>query len=342
MTKSTPIKSREVAREKSLLMLACAAFVLFSPAVSAQELSCDTSVAPSTFHKAIQKSNSNKSAARKVKFSASTAEPNSPVYPARVLASKGDAFLVERNGQRVTPVTLSENFQVQLNDVIETGVKSFVSIQYGDSSINVLPTNSKVKLGQRSPNVVRVELLRGEVESRVTKKPNAKANTFEIQLPTVSIGVRGTHFRVKLEELGGRVEVEDGIVRITRANMCVPASILKAGEAEQIFNASSNTVQVHLLEKPELLASEEAQRDIKDVKFTVKPVAGAVRYRLQIAEDSRFVNLQSELVSESPTFILKNDTIRDGFHYLRVSGIDGQGFEGKTSEHLFLRNRQPL
>lgn len=313
--------------------------VMSNQSVFGQELSCDTSVAPSSFQKAIQKARHNPVVKNKIGHGFSKAQAAS-VYPAKIVALKGDVRLLERNSSEVTPLQLAEDATLFLHDVIATGPRSFASVRYGDGSINVLPPNAKIRLNQASKSIARVELLRGEVESQIKKTPSATRNTFEIVLPTATIGVRGTHFRVKEDNMGGLVEVEEGVVRIVKRNACVPPQIIKAGMAAQIL-ANSGAVHVEtLLPPPDLLNLENAKRKDANMEFTVKPLDGAARYRLQIAEDSRFTRIQKEAYSDATNFEMNNDDLQDGFYYVRVSGIDKKGIEGQTGAHLFLRNRQ--
>lgn len=314
--------------------LACLACSL---PIYADELDCGIAAKPKMSHfvKTQIKADKPNSLKKRRSFNVSRVEL---AYPAKVIALKGDVQLIERNKAGAS-IALQKDMSLQLNDVIETGSKSFVSVRYGDGSINVLPPNAKIRLNQASKTVPRIELLKGEVESHIKKSPNATRNTFVIMLPTASIGVRGTHFRVKEDKSDFNVEVEDGIVRVARRNACIPAQLVSANMTAHILTNSTKTEMSVLLPAPELLNPDQAQRKSKNMTFVLSPLAGAAKYRLQIAKDSQFLDLQAEAYSDTTSIEVANDDLQDGFYYVRVSGVNNLGLEGQTAEHLFLRNR---
>ncbi len=84
-------------------------------------------------------------------------------------------MLLERNGKALTyaqPLLVGQS--LYLNDVIETRTQSFVSLRLRDGTENAFPANAQVKLLQSSPSVAKLFLIKGGVESRVKKAPNAK------------------------------------------------------------------------------------------------------------------------------------------------------------------------
>lgn len=254
-----------------------------------------------------------------------------PVYPAHVVAVQGDVRLLSRGGG-----ALAEGAVLLRDDVVETQAGAFVSLRFGDGSINVLPPNARLKLSQVSSGVAQVVLLKGSVESRVTKSPNARKNTFEILLPTVSIGVRGTHFRVALDEQKGeRVEVEEGVVKVASRSVCTAPLTLTAGQGAWVSTRETSV----LLEAPELMSSDEPQRGRSRWRFDLKPLIGATRYHVQVANDQQFLDIWQEAVSTNPDVVMPNRGALDGFYYVRVSGVDSNGLEGRTKTHLFLTRK---
>jgi predicted phage tail protein len=69
------------------------------------------------------------------------------------------------------------------------------------------------------------------------------------------------------------------------------------------------------------------------------PVAGAVRYRLQLAADAGFSPLIADLATESPAIELPD--LPDGRYAIRVRGIDAQGLEGNDAARDFDISARP-
>lgn len=262
-----------------------------------------------------------------------------PIYPARMIATRGEVFLLERAGQVLTvPRRLSAFDKLEKGDVIETHSRAFASLRFGDGTENVLPSNSKIQLQEASKGFARVTLLNGSIESRVIRVPNAKKNTFEIQMPAVTVGVRGTHFKINTNNQKQWLSVETGLVYVQKRHTCELPMLVSAGHGVEL-NQAVTTVR-NLIDAPQWLSLNQAQRDKNRLVFNVAPVSGAVRYRAQVANDERFLDIQQEIITQSTELIFSDDGLPNGFYYVRFSAIGADGIEGKTNEHLFLRSRE--
>ena len=73
--------------------------------------------------------------------------------------------------------------------------------------------------------------------------------------------------------------------------------------------------------------------------FSVPPLAGAARYRLQIAASAEFSTLLEDAVFESP--LLRGPALADGTYYLRLRGIDARQLEGMDAERGITINARP-
>lgn len=326
-----------------IMLLGWLLLALSSPIIArAEDIFCEPEPAkvtvktPNKGSKPVHSKNFQNQASRK-KIATPFLGKAAPIYPAKILAAYGDVRLQARANASTTP-SITRDMLLYMGDVIQTGARGFVSLRFGDGSINVLPPNATIRLSSASKDVPRVELIKGEVESRIVKTPNAKKNTFEIQLPTVSIGVRGTHFKVSLDDIIGRVWVEDGVVKVLHRTQCLPAQEVQAMQGVRI--GVSETKVIPLLDAPDLLKSEEAQLDKNKLFFLLQPVAGAVRYRAQVAADANFTDIRQEAYSTSTQIVIPNDALSDGFYFVRVSAFDELNIEGHAEAHVFLRNRR--
>ena len=260
-------------------------------------------------------------------------------YPAQVVAVRGDVQLVSRVGQVLgMPRQLKPYDQLSVNDEVQTLSRGFVSLRFADGSQSVLPSNAHIQLLEASMGVPRVKLISGAIESRVTKQPNARKSTFEIQLPVVTVGVRGTHFKVTNDSSNQRVSVEGGVVKVQQRFACAPPMTLNAGQGAIVSPVASKVMD--LLDAPMLNNTEAAQREPKRMVFEVKPVEGAASYRVQVARDEAFLDVQQEALSSDTRVVVDDDDLPEGFYYVRVSAVDAAGLDGRSKTHVFLRSHQ--
>ena len=260
--------------------------------------------------------------------------PVAPVYPATVISVKGDAW---RGGQRLTV-----GMQLQFKDIIQTNANSFVSIRLGDGVSSTLPSNSKIELSMGQPNVARLKLLNGRVESHVPKAVSPTRNTFEIQLPRSVLGVRGTHFLAESTQNDKQqLQVLEGIVVIQSLESCNMPVVVNAGQGA-LIESGQETVKP-LLAAPHWLASAQVQ-DQERMTFLLEPVDGAEYYQAQIATDPEFLNIKSETYSDCPRCAKIKmghvaSQIPNGQYYVRFMALDKDNITGAVSQYAFVRQR---
>lgn len=260
------------------------------------------------------------------------------VYPAQVVRLSGDVLLVEHNGVAVQQ-KLMVGSKLQLNDVVQTGRQSFVTIVLGAGVSSSLPSNTKIRLQQSSNSVARYELLDGGIENRVIKKPNASRSTFEITVPNGILGVRGTHFWV-LADVGinaSAVSVADGVVVARPLKSCSAPLVISQNQSALVKPVFSPSDVVASLPAPELVLNN-AQRGT-DLLFDIKPVVGANMYVVQVARDEQFTDLIAEARGSERVVVPAAD-MADAFYYVRTGSIDARGINGFGQSSLFLRNRE--
>lgn len=222
---------------------------------------------------------------------------------------------------------------------IETGANSFLTLSLSDRSRISVPSNSRVRIAMlRSARYVnsprtQVQLIRGQVESRVTPLgPNR--GRYEILTPLSVAGVRGTHFRVGFVDGSAdqvATETLEGKVGLAHANPQRAAagtdSLLLPEGKGAITSRLEVGPAIDLLPAPHLATGTAAE--FPSNRIALLPVAGARGYHLQIATDNEAVNLIAE--SRSASTILAVNGLPDGTYYARVSAIDRFGLEGRPS-----------
>ena len=175
-----------------------------------------------------------------------------------------------------------------------------------------------------------LELRRGRIQNEVTPAtvPNQR---YEIRTPVVTTAVRGTSFRVGVDEAGATVvaEVSDGRVGVARATEAVdvPAgfgSVARAGVPLAAPRA--------LLPAPAVAADSGIQQRLP-VRLRWPAVPGAVRYRAEVRPGTSAGGGEA-IVDERlvPTPDAQWADLADGAYRVTIRGIDADGLEGTNAE----------
>ncbi len=272
----------------------------------------------------------------------------------RVLAASGDA---QRVSKTVPPLPLGEGVSLGEGDAISTGPEGFVTVELEDGTHLTITPRSTIALRTLRRTVLtgRTErefsLIRGEVESEVEhlRKPGDR---FEIRAPSIVAGVRGTHFRVNCDPAATSVGVLDGKVAVGKLETPARNATGGMGEREsspqaQLVLAGYGSVTrdgavgapVALLPAPTVAHPAKVQ-DGAEIAFDLLPVAGATRYRVDIARDAGTLELIREARAAAPhaSFV----DIADGTYFVRVSAIDAAGLEGMPRVYAFERRRNAV
>ncbi|MGH3629847.1 MAG: FecR domain-containing protein, partial [Sciscionella sp.] len=223
---------------------------------------------------------------------------------------------------------------------IETGPNGSVTLDLPDGSVVTLQKSSALRLqtlqqvsGERSARDYQLKLEKGRVQT--ADKPQGQMGRFEIETPAAICAVRGTQFRTAYDPATGAAadETLEGTVAVSgaQAAVSVPADFgtrVKAKEAP--------IPPVRLLPAPDL-AAIPATNLTRRLVLEWPPVAGAVRYRVQLAPDPQFRTILGDTESTSARVSLPAPP--DGAFWLRVRALDTLGLEGldavKTvTEHL--------
>lgn len=182
-----------------------------------------------------------------------------------------------------------------------------------------------------------LRVLKGSVEVFATKVLRAKP--LEVITPTAVVGVRGTQFRVGVDEAANastRSEVIEGVVRLD-AGKQTPGVDLRAGFGAQV-DASTAALQVaELLAAPDLSSVPELfERAL--VRFMPAPSADILR--VQVAEDSAFDRIVSDQRVPAGTDV-RITGLDDARWYLRARRVDEHGIEGFDATRVFVLKARP-
>jgi len=224
------------------------------------------------------------------------------------------------------PVTLAQMVREGMR--VETGANANVTVTLDDGSAISLPSQSRIRIAR-----LRRVLLTGSVDrnfvmeagrsrSSVTPFKDPESN-FRVTTPLSVSAVRGTDFRVAVDETGqtALTEVVGGTVGVAKDEEADETGVTRG------FGVTATPAGVQkpvpLLPPPML---KSMARTPTGVAITGEPVEGAVRYRIQLATDAAFRDVFDEVVSDKPA---AGFTLSDGAtFFVRLTAIAASGMEG--------------
>jgi hypothetical protein len=219
--------------------------------------------------------------------------------------------------------------QVRQGQKLETGPNAFVTVTLPDGSAISLPSQSRIHVSR-----LRRILLTGSIErrfrleagrSRATVTPIRDPNSdFQVTTPLSVSAVRGTDFRVALDESGEKAltEVVGGAVDVGKDEQDDGVQVPRGYGV--VATPAGVEQPVALLSPPSLDAV--AQTPTGGVLITAKPVEGARKYRFQLATDIGFQAVFADSTADVPTISFEN--LASTQFFIRLSAIAASGLEG--------------
>ena len=257
--------------------------------------------------------------------------------PARVIALTGEVSIARPN-EAARPLELDG--AVEVGDLLRTAPDGSIELRFADGSRIYLRGDSELRLlrSDRIPQTdavsTRVQLPRGRSESRV-RGLGGSGGRFEIDTPAAVTSVRGTHFRVGVADAQAYTEVIEGGVRVANA----AAGIQVGARSGTIAVAGrAPAAPTPLLPAPDL-SGVPGEFEQVPFAFSIPPLPGAARYRLEIAASAAFVTLFEDALFSTPA--LRGPALPDGDYHLRVRGIDARQLEGLDAVRSIRINARP-
>ena len=227
---------------------------------------------------------------------------------------------------------------------LSTDANASLTLQFADGSRLLMEENSALDLDQMSAYGrtgmvdTRLRLQHGRVTNAVTPMTGVGAH-FSVETPGTISSVRGTHFRVTADQGQSRTEVLTGRVDVGGDHAHV---LVSKEHGVAVSDGAKPTQAQPLLPAPALQCPAQA---IRKLPFALAwtPLAGAARYRVQLAANDKFEALLLDHVTHSAQLSLPD--VPDGDYAVRVRGIDAQQLEGEDAVctlHLNAHPQPPL
>lgn len=275
--------------------------------------------------------------------------------PGTVVAVIGQATLAPARMASVPsrPATAAEaGATVAPGTLIQTGPDGYVTVRLADGSMLRVQSDTTAqvdRIDHYEPAgffASRLSLLKGRLEALVAHMTGGEPR-FEVKTPQALLGVRGTDFRIAVDEdrQSTRGEVLDGVVVLgstAQTRTPQPLQRLAAGFGTRVGPQGGPAAPVRLASPPDLSAVPALHERIL-VRIEVPPVPGASAYRAQVASDEGFHQVLGELTSPTPKFRFAG--LPDGHYHLRVRTADAQGIEGADATrqiHLKAHPEPPI
>ncbi len=228
---------------------------------------------------------------------------------------------------------------------LSTAADSHATVRLVDGTVLRLRPSSQLSLRESrrikdagaTQSGARLEKGRVEVEAAPA---SAGKPGFRIETPQGVLGVRGTEFRVAIDEAERvtRGEVLEGVVAFEGASRGTAAAPVGAGFGSVIGGTGQVATPVKLLDKPDTAPLPTLQERIL-MRFPLAPLPGATAYRGQISRDRSFDQVVADLTSPTPE--LRFAELPDGDYILRVRGIGQLGLEGQNADLAFKLKARP-
>jgi len=283
--------------------------------------------------------------------------------PTRLLREKPvDAQLVSATGDvRIGDAPAASGTAVTEGQSVQTGASSSAVIELADGSRVRLPPSSLAqvvasrRLGERGEAAAAasasdaaaanapsgwfagsMRVLRGSVEVFASKVLRAKP--LEVVTPTAVVGVRGTSYRVGLDDTANgrtRGEVIEGLVRFDTARGAGADVASGFGAAADASGAPPSVVK---LQAAPDLSAVPARFERPLVRFALPSETTAMR--VQIASDSAFDKIVSDQRVAAGAEV-RVAGLDDASWFLRARRIDTQGIEGFDATRPFVLKARP-
>ncbi len=239
---------------------------------------------------------------------------------------------------------LAVGSQLTGGETVLTGPRSSSTFRFADNTTLTQQESSKLSFGRLvsygKTGMVSTELSldSGRLEASAAKQ-HSPAGGFSVRTPVAVAGLRGTGFRLNVDEEGKtlRNEVLEGAVAVSAQGKEVR---VEGGYGTYAEKGKPPAPPRALLPAP-AIDGLPAKIQRLPVEFAWTTVAGAKGYRAQVARNADFAEILLDDKIAVPN-VKWGDELPDGHYVLRLRAIDDAGLEGHNRDHAFELDARPL
>lgn len=239
---------------------------------------------------------------------------------------------------------LAAGSQLNGGETVLTGPRSSASFRFADNTTLTQQASSKLSFGRLAAygktGMVSTELSldSGRLEASAAKQ-QSPAGGFSVRTPVAVAGLRGTGFRLNVDEEGKilRNEVLEGAVAVSAQGKEVR---VEGGYGTYAEKGKPPVAPRMLLPPP---SADDVPAKIRQLplEFTWKSVDGAQAYRAQVTRNPDFTEILLDDKTTVPN-VQWGDDLADGHYFLRLRAIDDAGLEGMNRDLAFELDARPL
>lgn len=235
---------------------------------------------------------------------------------------------------------------LQVGDEVSQGAKlktstgSALRLRMPDGSLLNMMEGTEVeveKLENKQNNAFSslFRLVTGQVETFKKKYPEG-VSELAIRAKTATLGVRGTHFRMREE--GGRAyaEIEQGSVSYEAQK--TPMVLALTGGQGSVADGEHAAEVVNLLPPP-TFPSLPNEFDTPYIQWTMPGLPGAMDFYGELARDEEFSDHLVSVRANKRKIFLKD--LPNGRYWLRLRAVDSHGLQGMEGKVSFSVNVPP-
>jgi len=248
--------------------------------------------------------------------------------------------------EALTGSVTADGKQLQVGDEVAQGARlktdagSALRLRMPDDSLMNMMESAEVeveKLEQRQGNMFNslFRLITGQVETFKKKYP-AGMSELAIRAKTATIGVRGTHFRMRQEGDRAYAEIEQGLVSYDAQK--TPVVLALAGGQGSVADGEHAAEVIDLLPQPAFPALP-VKFDTPYIQWVMPEMAGAQGYFGELARDEAFSDHLISVRSKKNRVMFSD--LPNGRYWLRLRAVDTHGLQGMEGKITFEVNVPP-
>lgn len=271
------------------------------------------------------------------------------IEPGRVLSLK-QVWLKARSGKlkvealtgdaKVNGRALVAGDEVAAGAELETAEGAALRLRLPDGSlVNVMQGTQlqieklDTQLGEKFSTLLR--LVTGQIETFKRKYPQDQSE-MHIRTRGATIGVRGTHFRVRQDEQRSYAEIEEGLVNVDAA--ATPQPFLLHGAEGTVADGVHMAEAIPLLPAPAFPPLPEVFAT-PYIQWQMPAMAGAQGFAGELARDESFSDHLQSVRGEGGRINLID--LPNGRYWLRLRAVDVHGLQGMEGKLAFTVNVPP-